>query len=105
MNDLLGVLMLLFPLWPAVAIGSAVFFYIRHRNRIEPERRLPPGVYVLAVIVCGIVAGFIGVVFGIRWACSIPGSGNLCGLAGFLVVGPIAGTLGIVLVGLALSLI
>ena len=103
MNDLLGVLMLLFPLWPVVAIGSATIFYIRHRNRIESERRVPAIVYVLAVIVCGGGAVFLGVVLGVTWAC--PGMGNLCGLVGVLVVGPISGTLAIFLVGLALSLI
>ena len=103
MNDFLGVLMLLFPLWPVVAIGSAVFFYIRHRNRIEPERRVPAIVYVSAVIVCGGIAGFLGVAFGTSWAC--PEMGNLCGLVGVLVVGPISCVLAIFLVGLALSLI
>jgi len=34
MNNLVGALMLLFPVWPVIAAGSAVFFYIRHRNRI-----------------------------------------------------------------------
>ena len=105
MNDFLGVLMLLFPLWPVVAIGSAVFFYIRHRKRIEPKRRVPAVVYALAVIVCGGIAGFLGVAFGTSWACSRPETANLCGLVGVLVVGPISCVLAIFLVGLALSLI
>jgi hypothetical protein len=99
----LGALVLLFPLWPVIAIGSAIFFYVRHRNRIEPERRVPVIVYILAMIICGGGVGFLGVVLGAAWAC--PGAGNLCGLVGVLVVGPISGTLAIVLVGLALSLI
>jgi hypothetical protein len=68
-----------------VAIGSAVFFYTRHRNRIEPERRVPAVVYALAVIVCGGIAGFLGVAFGTSWACSRPNPGNLCGLVGLFV--------------------
>jgi hypothetical protein len=105
MNRLLGELMLFFPVWPFAAICSAILFYVRHRNRIEPERRVPVSVYVLAVIVCGSIAGYLGVVFGIEWGCSIPQSGNLCGLIGFLIVGPISSVLGIVLLGLGLSLV
>ena len=96
---------LLIPVWGAVTIGAPVFFYIRHRNRIELERCVSAGVYVLAVITCGAVAGVLGIGFGVRWACAGPNAGNLCGLAGFLVVGPLATTLATVLVGLALSLI
>jgi predicted ABC-type exoprotein transport system permease subunit len=100
-----GVVRLLILLSPVVAIGSAVFFYTRHCNRIEPERRVPAVVYALAVIVCGGIAGFLGVAFGTSWACSRPNPGNLCGLVGLFVVGPISCLLAIVLVGLALSLI
>lgn len=101
----IGTLIPLVPLWPLVAIGSAVFFYVRHSRRIGPARRVSVVLYVFAVIVCGGVAGVLGVSLGIQWACSGVDPGNLCGLVGFLVVGPIAGTLGVVLVGLALSLI
>jgi len=103
MKAVFGVLVPLFPLWPLAAICSAVFCYIRHQKRIEPERRIPLGLYILAVVVCGSVAGFFGVVLGIKWGCSIPDAGNLCGLVGFLVVGPISSALGILLVGLWVS--
>ena len=96
---------LLLFLWPVVAIGSAVFFYKRHRNRIEPERRIPVGVYVFAVVVCGGIAGFLGMLLGARWACAGPHPGNQCFLLGVFVVGPISGALAIFLVGLALFLI
>lgn len=99
------ILMLLVPLWPLIAIGSAVFFYDRHRRLIEPARRVPVLLYVAAAIVCGGAAGLLGIDLGIQSACSAPNPGNLCGMVGFLIAGPIAGTLGVVLVGLALSLI
>ena len=105
LNDVLGRLMLMVPVWPPVAIGSAAFLYLRHRNRTSPDRRLPIAVYVLAVLVCGAAAGFGGMLLGSEWACSQPKTGNLCGLVGVLVTGPIAGTLAVVGVGLALSLI
>jgi hypothetical protein len=101
MNNLLGGLILISPVWPLVAIGAAVIFYARHRNRIEAEHRVPAILYVLAVIVCGGGAAFLGVLLGLKWAC--PGMGNLCGLVPVLVVGPIFGTLAIFLVGLGLS--
>lgn len=101
----IGILVRLAPLWPLVALGSAVFFYLRHSRLIEPTRRVPIVLYVLAVVMCGAVTGVVGIGLGIQWACSGPKADNLCGLIGFLVTGPIAGTLGVVLVGLALSLI
>jgi hypothetical protein len=100
-----GILVLLAPLWPLIAIGSAVFFYVHHSRRIEPARRIPLIVYIAGVIIAGGVTGILGLGWGIRSACSGPRAGNLCGLFGFLVAGPIAGTLGVILVGSALSLI
>jgi hypothetical protein len=89
-----------------VAIATVIVLYNRHLNRIEPERRVSPIAYALAAIVCGGVAGWFGLGFGIKLeGCSSPGSGNLCGLWGFLVTGPISCALAMVLVGLALSLI
>jgi hypothetical protein len=99
----IGTLVWFAPLWPLVAIGVAAFLYVRHCRLIEPARRVSVVVYVLAAIVCGGLAGVVGVALGIDWAC--PNAGNLCGLIGFLVTGPIAGSLGVVLVALALSLI
>jgi hypothetical protein len=105
MLKFVGMLVPLFPLWPFTAICAAILFYVRHRKRVEPERRVSPIAYALAVIVCGGAAGCLGVIAGIQWGCSIPNAGNLCGLIGFLVVGPFCGTLAVFLVGFALSLI
>jgi len=102
LDNAVGVLMLLFPVWPVAGILSAVLFYVRHRDRIEPQRRVPIVAYVIAVVVCGGVAGFFGVIFGVSLAC--PQAGNLCGLVGVLIVGPIFCALAMFLVGLALSL-
>ena len=101
MNDILGLLMLAFPLWPPLALGLAIFFYVKHRNRVGMDC-MPLGLYVLAVFVCSGVAGALGVFYGIKWACSTPQTGNLCGLVGFLVSGPISGTLAIVALGAAI---
>ena len=90
---------------PLAAFLSAFVFYWRHRDRVEHERRVPGIAYVLAVIVCGVIAGYFGLIFGISLACSSPTSGNLCGLWGFFVTGPLMMALAIFLVGWSLSLV
>jgi hypothetical protein len=101
MNNILGLLMLTFPLWPPLAIGLAILFYVKHSARAGMDR-MPLGLYVVAVLVCSGVAWALGVFYGVKWTCSTPGTGNLCGLVGFLVSGPIAGTLAIVALGAAI---
>ena len=112
MNALETVIVKLFPVLmflglisPLVALLSAVLFYTHHRDRVEPERRVPAIAYVLAVIVCGIIFGYFGLVLGIRLACNSPTSSNLCGLWGFFVTGPLLMALAIFLVGLLVSLV
>jgi hypothetical protein len=100
-----GILFWLAPLWPLAAIATAVFLYVRHCRLIEPDRRVSVIIFVVAAIVFAGLFGFLGIVLGIDWACAGRDAGNLCGLVGFLVTGPIAGSLGVVLVALALSLV
>ena len=100
-SDILGRLMLAFPLWPPLALGLAIFFYVKHRHRVGVDR-MPLGLYVVAVLVCSGGAWALGVFYGIKWACSTPETGNLCGLVGFLVSGPMSGTLAIVALGAAI---
>src|SRR5437762_13925711 len=100
-----AMLLFLWLLLPCAAIVSAFVFYARHRNRIEPHRRVPVLAFALAVIVCGAVAGYFGMVFGIAQACYGPTAPNLCGLWGIFVTGPMSFALAIFLVGLALSLV
>jgi len=88
---------------PFLAIVVAVVLYGRHADRVERERRVPLGAYVLGVVVAGIVAGFFGMIWGIDLAC--PAAGNLCGLFGVFGTGPVAGLLAVTLLGLALFLI
>jgi hypothetical protein len=88
---------------PLIALVSAIVFYGRHRERVEPEHRVPVIAFILALIVCGFGAGFLGLYLGLELACKSPNPGNLCGLWAFLVTGPILMALGIFLVGLAIS--
>ena len=98
-------LMIASTLSPLLALVAAVLFYMRHRSRVEPERRVPGLAYFAAVIICGGLGGIAGVAFGIQRACSGPDPGNLCGLWGFLVTGPLAMALVIFLVGCSLVLV
>jgi hypothetical protein len=41
-------------------------------------------------MICALVAFWAGTAWGARFACSRPSSGNLCGLLGFMVVGPLS---------------
>jgi MFS family permease len=105
MDKLFPVLMLLGFLSPCAAIVSAVVFYARHRNRIELSRRVPAIAFAMAVIVCGAIGGYFGMVFGISQACYGPTASNMCWVWGFFVTGPISFALAVLLVGLALSLV
>jgi MFS family permease len=101
--NLFPVLMLVGLISPLVALISAIIFYVHHRDRVEPGRRVPIIVFILALIVCAFLAGCFGLYLGLNMAC--PKLGNLCGLWAFLVTGPILMALGIFLVGLAVSLV
>jgi uncharacterized membrane protein len=103
MNKLFPALMLLGLISPIAAIVGALILYGRHRDRVEPEHRVSAMGYVLAVIVCGVTAGFFGLFFGLELACQGPKAGNLCGLWGFFVTGPISFALAILLVGVVVS--
>jgi len=91
---------------PLVAILCAVSFYARHcRERPDPERRVPALAYAFGLLICAIVAYFIGMILGAEWACSDPSTGNLCGLEGVFVIGPLASTLTAILVGSLITLL
>jgi hypothetical protein len=88
---------------PVAAIIAASVLFARHRDRVEPERRVPVIGFILATSICGAIGGTFGLLLGIGLAC--PEMGNLCGLWGFLVTGPIFFALGILLVGIVISMI
>jgi hypothetical protein len=85
---------------PLIAIFVAGFFYARHcRERPERDRRIPVVLYAIVLLVSAGIGYWFGLVVGAEWACSIPRSGNLCGLIGVFVVGPLAASLAIMSVG------
>lgn len=81
---------------PVVASALAVMLYAWHCQAIpNPEERISLLVYVAVLVACAAVAFFFGLQYGVIWACSSPSAGNLCGLAGFFIVGPLAAALAI----------
>jgi hypothetical protein len=103
LTNLFPLLLLLGVISPLIALVSAIVLYTRHRERVGPERRVPVIAFILALIVCGVGAGFFGLYLGLELACKPPNAGNLCGLWAFLVTGPILMAVGIMLVGLVIS--
>jgi hypothetical protein len=53
-----------------------------------PKR--PLGLYVAALLICALAAFWAGTAWGASFACSAPSARNLCGLLGFIVVGPLS---------------
>lgn len=89
---------------PVAAIVCAIVFYARHcRAFPNPEARISPIAYFLVLLVCAVVAFFIGLQYGSAWACSTRWGGNLCGLVGFFIVGPIAAALAIFFIGTSIT--
>lgn|ERR1700687_452340 len=84
---------------PLAALIFAIISYARHR---EPGRRVPVILYALAIVICGALSGIFGMIFGSEWACSDPKAGNLCGIWGPLVFGPLSCALAIFLVTICL---
>ena len=75
----------------APGIVPAVIFYMRHcKETPRGENRFPLGLYVIALLICAFVAFWGGTEWGVRFACSGPSAGNLCGLLGIIVVGPLS---------------
>ena len=90
---------------PGLGIAFAVYFYALHcKRRPDPERRIPALAYALILLVCAIAGYFFGMIYGIDWACSPP-AGNLCGLTGVFIVGPLAAALSMVVIGALIRLL
>src|SRR5262249_9560242 len=90
-NWLFLILLLLALLSLPSALACAVFFYRTGTAYVGWFA------YVLFLLIFAVLAFFLGVSVGIALAFFRYPSGNLCGLFGFIVIGPLASSLAIVL--------
>jgi hypothetical protein len=88
---------------PIASIVGAVIFYVEHSNRVGRENRMPVLGYIVAIATCGAIGGYLGLTFGIAKACGGPNPGNLCGLWGGFVTGPISFAATVLLVAKLIS--
>jgi hypothetical protein len=91
-DGVFATLWLLAALSAPAAIAWAISFYKRG------TAHLGWFAYCLILLICAIVAYVVALGFGIHLACVTYPSGNLCGLFGFFVTGPLASSLTIVIV-------
>lgn len=82
-------LLIAFAVLCAPCIIPAAIFYARHRNRTPEGRHFPLWLYVIALLVGAFAAFSAGTGLGIESACQKP-AGNLCGLTGVFVAGPLS---------------
>jgi hypothetical protein len=80
------------------ALACAVFFYR------TGTAYLGWFAYSLILLISAVVAYLLGLSVGIDLACVRYPSGNLCGLFGFIVTGPLASSLAIVLASSLMTL-
>ncbi|MCL4778111.1 MAG: hypothetical protein KJ054_11460 [Gammaproteobacteria bacterium] len=73
----------------------AVYCYVRHRNAITAERRIPLVKFFLKVLLVGFVAYVVGGTLGIGAFCWPRSAGNLCGMPGAVVIAPLCASLGV----------
>jgi hypothetical protein len=82
------ILWYLAPLSPTFALVGAIFLYGQH-CKARPRHRIPALVYAAIILVCAVVAYLAGMILGNEFLCSSPSSGNLCGLIGIFIWGPL----------------
>lgn len=98
MNDsLFFILFLLAVASVPTAVICAVSFY-------RPKTAAGCLGYALALLLCASAAYVFGLAFGITFACNWYPSGNLCGLFGFMTVGPLAASFTVILISWLLRL-
>jgi len=82
---------------PIFALVGAVFLYRQH-SLARPKHKIPWLVYAAILLVCAAAAYLFGMIVGADYACSA-GAGNLCGLVGVFITGPLASAFAILAIG------
>jgi hypothetical protein len=86
---------------PIAAFGFACILFARHRRYAARGPRMSGLAFALAMVGCGVAGGYLGMMLGVAMAC--PKEGNLCGLFGVFVTGPLAASAAILLAATAIA--
>jgi hypothetical protein len=86
---------------PIAAFGVACVLFARNRGVAAPGRRVSGIAFLLALVGCGVAGGYLGMLLGLALAC--PKAGNLCGLFGVFVTGPLGAAAAILLAAMAIT--
>ncbi len=77
---------------PLFGLGAAVYYFLGYRGAPEPKGTLLIASYCLRIAGGAVVAFIVGSYGGILVACNAPNTGNLCGLYGYFLTGPLLTT-------------
>ena len=86
-----------------ISLLLACALYARHRVKNAGGRQVHIAAFIVGLLIAGVLAGYAGIFAGAAAAC--PEAGNLCGLFGVLVTGPIFASAGFLLIGIATYLV
>jgi hypothetical protein len=82
----------------------AAYLYARHCNRVrQGENRFPLALYIVVLLICAFVAFWAGNAVGVEYACRGPSAGNLCGLLGVFIVGPLSSFFTVTVISLLMT--
>jgi hypothetical protein len=89
MNSALSVAMSIGPVSLLIALLALPIYYVSYRSAPQPKKEVSLARYAGMSLLTGVVAFIVGTTLGVWVACSPADAGNLCGLSGFLGVGPL----------------
>jgi hypothetical protein len=95
LSEFFPLIMVALVLSPIAAFGGACILFARHRRRAAPRPRMSWTAFVLTMLGCGVAGGYLSLMLGVALAC--PAGGNLCGLFGVFVTGPLGAAAAILL--------
>jgi hypothetical protein len=89
-----------------ILFGLSVLLYaLRFRREAEPRSCFSTLMFGLILLLCALAAYPIGMIRGAERACSAAIAGNLCGLDGVFLVGPLASDFAIVGIGSVIAIL
>ena len=81
-----------------LAVLFAIYSYIQYRRMNNSGEYISIIEFVFKIVLTAFIAYFIGSAIGIGAYCSSNSAGNLCGLPGAIIIGPLFSSIGICIV-------